>query len=85
MITHRFKVRKDRIDECKEFIRTLPTARFIHNPTLFGDFYDVGVSFETSEDSNKMNDLQNKWYNEDNPTPKKKESFISRILNFFKR
>ena len=68
-MTHSFTVKSIRLEECKAFIRSLPSARFDHNPYKIFDNYQITVSMD-SEDGNKMNVLFNKWHEEDKPIVK---------------
>jgi hypothetical protein len=77
MITESFYVKPERLQECKDFIRTLPSARFVHNPFFeFGDYF-VKISLDV-DDANKLVTLHNKWYDEDKllSTPIKSTSTI---------
>lgn len=74
-----FNITESRLDELKLFIKTnLPTARFVHNPLKEGNKYFIALTME-SADSNKLNELQNKWYDEDHPIIIKK-SFWNKIF-----
>lgn len=70
-----FYISENRISELKTFIRNhLPSVRFEHNPMKLGDKFHVSLTMDV-EDGNKLNELQNKWYEEDNPPKPKKKSF----------
>ena len=74
-----FPVSESRLQELKSFIRKeLPSARFNHNPLREGDKWFISLTMDV-QDGNKLNALQNKWYDEDNPPlkkPKKRFGFI---------
>ena len=78
-----FYVHKNRIDELKIFIREkLPSARFLQNPYEQGNEY--GISLELSvDDGNKLSELRNNWYNQDNLTERHKKSFWKMVLSNF--
>ena len=78
-----FYIAENRINELKSFIRVeLPTARFKHNPLKEGCRYFIALNMSI-EDSNKLNELHNKWYEEDNTLVKPNKSFLKQILSFF--
>jgi hypothetical protein len=82
MVTRSFYLKKERLGEFKQFIRTQTSSvRFVCNPYLEGDKYYVKISSDI-KDSNKLNELFEKYYIEDNPKPIKKESFIDKIKKF---
>lgn len=72
-------VDEKRFDEYKAFIRTLPSVRFISNPYKTGNRYRINISL-TSEDSNRLSEKENEWYQLDNPKPIKKKSFIKKLF-----
>ena len=78
-----FYIQENRIEELKSFIRAeLPTARFLQNPYKQGS--EFGISLElTVEDGNKLSQLRNNWYNQDNPYKIPKKSWLSRLLSNF--
>ena len=78
-----FYIQENRIEELKSFIRAeLPTARFLQNPYKQGS--EFGISLElTVEDGNKLSQLRNKWYNQDNPYISPKKGWLSRLLSNF--
>ena len=82
MVEQTFYIKKDRLTELKSFIRLyLPTTRFKQNPYVFGNDWCIMLSMEV-QDSNKLNELFNKWYDLDNyKSPKK--SFWKRMINVF--
>jgi hypothetical protein len=62
-----FYIKENRLDELKSFIREFtPTVRFKHNPLKEGDKWFIALTMEV-EDGNKLNQLFNKWDDEDNP------------------
>lgn len=63
-----FQVPEHRFDELKQFIRTqMPTTRFDYNPYYLNSFKSYQVSITMGiDDIGKINDLENKWYLEDN-------------------
>lgn len=62
-----FYIKENRLDELKSFIREFtPTVRFKHNPLKEGDKWFIALTMEV-EDGNKLNQLFNKWDEEDNP------------------
>lgn len=62
-----FYIKENRLDELKSFIREFtPTVRFKHNPLKQGDKWFIALTMEV-EDGNKLNQLFNKWDDEDNP------------------
>jgi len=82
MITESFYVKASRLQECKDFIRTLSSVRFVHNPILEFDEFFIKITLE-AEDANKLNVLFNKWYNEDHPKIEK-ISLLNKIKSIFK-
>lgn len=79
-----FYIKENRLEELKSFIRSFtPSVRFKHNPLKEGDKWFVALTMEV-EDNNKLNELFEKWHNEDN-IPLKNESFWKRVLNNFRR
>ncbi len=78
-----FIVMEERLEECKAFIRSLPSARFKHNPIRVGSIYHISVSMNV-QDGNKLNELFEKWYNEDNPIVPKKNVFKNLLKSLFK-
>lgn len=84
MVTNNFSIKIDRLDELKKFIRDyLPTARFISNPFIMGNYYAISLSMNV-DDSNKLNELFNKWYDIDNYKEPKK-GFLKRIFKFLNK
>ena len=85
MIKQYFNVKgKDRLIELQKFIKSnMKTCRFNNNPlsdySENSDKYWINISYD-SEDQNKLNVLQNKWYEIDNPKIVKK-SFFSRLFS----
>lgn len=86
-----FHVSKHRYDELKQFIRTqMPTARFEYNPYPLVNLktWQVSITLEI-EDIGKLNDLENKWYLEDNSEPiidnrSKIKQLIDQVTEWFK-
>lgn len=61
-----FYIAENRLDELKHFIRAFtPTVRFKHNPFKEGNKLFIALTMEV-EDGNKLNELFEKWHNEDN-------------------
>lgn len=78
-----FYIAENRIEELKYFIRTeLPTARFAHNPLKEGDKWHIALNMEV-EDNHKLNILENKWYEQDNPPIVEKKTWWSRFISWF--
>lgn len=79
-----FYVTENRLDELKSFIKnSTPSARFNHNPLKEGNKWFISLNIEVN-DSNKLNKLFNKWYEEDNPPKIKTKSIWKRMFNIFK-
>ncbi len=79
MITN-FYVAEFRLEELKLFIRSnLPTARFIDNPYKVGNKYSISLEMEI-KDANKLNLLQNKWYDEDNAINSPSKNIFRKIF-----
>ena len=77
-----FYIKENRLDELKSFIcKSMPSARFIYNPAKVGNQYHIKLSLDVS-DGNKLNILQNKWHDEDNPKIVKITIF-KKIFNYF--
>ncbi len=78
-----FYVPKNRIEELKTFIRgELTSARFLQNPYEQGNEY--GILLELSvDDGNKLSELRNNWYNQDNLAKIPKKSFWKRFISNF--
>lgn len=82
MVKHHFLLKKERLPEFKDFLRkNLPSCRFIQNPFENDTTYTIYIEMN-SEDSNKFTELENKWYEQDNPQPIKK-TFKEKLQNFF--
>ncbi len=78
-----FHINNNRLDELKSFIRdNTPSVRFEHNPLKSGEKWFIALTMEV-EDSNKMNDLFNKWYDIDNPKINKK-TLREKLLSIIK-
>lgn len=76
-----FYIAENRLEELKSFIRAFtPTVRFKHNPLKEGNQWFISLTMEV-EDSNKLNELFNKWHNEDNPPKSPNKSIWKRILS----
>lgn len=81
MVRDSFYIKKNRLDELKLFIRdNLESARFANNPIEFSNQYYIILDLNVA-DSNKLNELFNKWYCEDNKPLSKGKSFWKRIFN----
>lgn len=79
-----FYIKENRLDELKSFIREFtPTVRFKHNPLKQGDKWFIALTMEV-EDGNKLNQLFNKWDDEDNPIIEK-VSLWERIKKWYNR
>lgn len=79
-----FYIAENRLDELKSFIRTsTPTARFKGNPLKEGNQFSIALTMEV-EDSNKLNELFEKWHNEDNPPKIQKKRNWNPLFLFFK-
>ena len=79
-MTEHFYVKEERFQELKQFIRdNLPSVRFIQNPQLDYGKYTIYIDLEV-EDSNKLNQLHNMWYDLDNPVIIKK-TFLNKLKN----
>lgn len=78
-----FYIVENRLDELKSFIKTFtPTVRFKHNPLKEGNQWFIALTMEV-DDGNKLNELFEKWHNEDNAVSKVGETNQFSILNFF--
>lgn len=78
-----FYIVENRLTELKSFIRDFtPTVRFKHNPLKEGDKWFIAITMEV-EDSNKLNELFNKWDNEDTPIKSPKKTIWKRIISVF--
>lgn len=78
-----FYIEENRFDELKSFIRAFtPTVRFKHNPLKEGKQWFIGLTMEV-EDGNKLNELFEKWHNEDNPHKSPNKSIWKRIVSVF--
>jgi hypothetical protein len=78
-----FYIAENRLNQLKSFIRAeLPTARFKHNPLMIGMEYSISLDLSV-EDGNKLSQLREKWYNEDNPPKSPKKSIWKQILSVF--
>ena len=78
-----FYIKKNRLIELKSFIKfELKTARFEHNPLLIGsEKYNIALNLSV-EDGNKLSELRNKWYMEDNPIKQPSKSLWKRFFSF---
>lgn len=76
MVSISFSVSKYRLVELKHFIReNLSSARFECDPINLGDNkYSIHLSMNV-QDSNVLNTLLNKWYDQDNSKPIKRNWF----------
>lgn len=81
-MTTDFYVEKDRLDECKFFIRSLPTARFNHNPIKIGNEYNISITLDV-KDGNKLNKMFEKWYEEDKSKEIPNKNIWKRIVGIF--
>lgn len=79
-----FYIKPERYSELKKFIReNTPSVRFICNP--YKHLKEMAISIEMKvEDGNKLNELFNKWHDEDNPKPLPRENIFLRTTSFFK-
>lgn len=78
-----FYVTENRLDELKSFIRAFTsTVRFKHNPLKQGNKWFIALTMEV-EDSNKLNELFNKWHNEDNPFKTSNKSIRKWVFSIF--
>ncbi len=78
-----FYIKEHRLNELKTFIRSFtPTVRFKHNPLKEGNQWFIALTMEV-EDGNKLNELFNKWDEEDNPPKPIKKSIFEKIINIF--
>jgi hypothetical protein len=78
-----FYIKENRLDELKSFIRNFtPTVRFRHNPLKEGNQWFIALDMEV-EDGNKLNELFNKWYSEDNPPKIPNKSIWKRMVSVF--
>lgn len=58
-----FKVKKEFIQDFKEVIKSIPSFRFLTNPTLKEDsYYLIDYSVKTNSDNLKVNEFFNKIY-----------------------
>lgn len=79
-----FYIKKHRLDELKKHIREhLPTVRFRHNPLEMGNEWFIALDMDV-KDSAKLNELHNKWHDEDQPKPEPKKSILDRFKQLFK-
>lgn len=79
-----FYIKPERYSELKKFIReNTPSVRFISNPFTYFNNMSIDLEMEV-EDGNKLNELFNKWHEEDNPKPLPKENIFKRITSYFK-
>jgi uncharacterized protein with ACT and thioredoxin-like domain len=79
-----FYIAESRFDELKTFIRThTPTVRFKHNPIKNRNELFIALTMEV-EDGNKLNELFEKWYTEDNPIKIQNKNILKRIVSYFK-
>lgn len=78
-----FYIAENRLDELKSFIRSFtPTVRFKHNPLKGGNQWFIALTMEV-EDGNKLNELFNKWHDEDNPLKRPNKSIWKWMLSVF--
>ena len=80
-----FYLRADRLSELISFIREFtPSVRFEHNPIKGNGNYYITLDMKI-EDSNKLTELQNKWYDEDNKVVEveKKSTWVKLISKRF--
>lgn len=81
-MTTDFYVKEDRLDECKNFIRSLPTARFNYNPIKVGGSFNINITLD-AQDGNNLNELFEKWHNEDKPKEMPNKNIWKRIISVF--
>ena len=78
-----FYIAENRLEELKSFIRAFtPTVRFKHNPLKEGNQWFIALTMEEA-DSNKLNELFNKWHNEDNQPKSPNKIIWKRMLSVF--
>jgi len=78
-----FYISENRLDELKSFIRVFtPTVRFKHNPLKEGNKWFIALTMEV-EDGNKLNELFERWDNEDNPPKSPNKSIWKRMVSVF--
>ncbi len=77
-----FYIKEDRLNECKIFVRSLPSARFNHNPLKQGNEWFISLTMEV-HDGNKLNELFNKWHEEDKPKGNINKGFLKRLFSKF--
>ncbi len=83
MILYSFNIKKKRLRELQLFIKeNLPNTRFSKEPYNVGNLCYVSLDMD-STDNNKINELFNKWHDEDT-LPKTKKEFFGKILNILK-
>lgn len=88
MITHSFYIKENELIELQSFIKkkNLISVRFRNNPlkTNKNSRGELLVDLDMNvEDANKLNELHNKWHDEDYP-PKEKMNIFNRICKLFK-
>lgn len=75
-----FSIKEERLAELKIFIKDfLPSVRYVQNPYKMSKLWFVAMTIDV-EDSNKLNELFNKWYDEDKIKPVK-NSIWKRIFS----
>lgn len=80
-----FYIEENRLDELKSFIKTsTQTVRFKHNPLKEGNKWFIALTMEV-EDGNKLNELFEKWHNEDNPPKSVNKSMWKRMFGIFNK
>jgi hypothetical protein len=78
-----FYIKENRLNELKSFIRSFTTTvRFKNNPIKQNGIYHISLTMEV-KDGNKLNELFNKWYNEDSLQKEPKNSIWKRLFNFY--
>lgn len=78
-----FSIKEERLGELKNFIKiTAPSVRFVGNPYKMTKLWFVAITLDV-EDSDKLNELFNKWYDEDNPVKVENKSILKRFLSIF--
>ena len=80
MITTDFFVNENKVEECKRFIKSLPTAKFNYNPLKMGDRYNFNITLN-DEDGNKISQFISKLHKEN--LKKRKKTFFNFLKNIF--
>ena len=79
-----FYIKEHRLDELKIFIRKItPSVRLNYNPIKVNYKLHISLTLDVV-DCNKINELLNRWHDEDNCIKLNKSSYFKRIMNIFK-